>query len=65
MMAFKAKRWGTCGYCKEPINLGDEIIKLKIPVRIRVYYGRANSLVSHKDTNYGHAECAAKLEVAK
>ncbi len=65
MMAFKAKHWGTCGYCKEPINIDDDIEKLKAPVRIRVYHGRANSLVSYKDTNYGHADCAAKVEVAK
>ena len=64
-MAFKSKYHGTCGYCKEPINVGDEIVKLKTPKRIAVHYGRMNSKVYYKDTNYGHADCAAKLEVVK
>ena len=64
-MAFKAKHWGTCGHCKEPINIGDQIVKLKVPKRIAVHYGRMDSLVYYKDANYGHADCAAKLEVVK
>ena len=64
-MAFKSKYYGTCGYCKEPINIGDDIVKLKTPVRIPKYYGRMDSLVMFTDTNYGHADCAAKLEVVK
>lgn len=57
MMLFKAKHPGTCGCCKESINLGDEIVKLDTPARIRVYSGQRNQYVHYKTTNYGHAEC--------
>ena len=62
-MAFKAKHWGTCGYCKEPINLGDEIVKLRTPARVPTYTGPRNQYVSYTNANYGHAEC--QKETAK
>jgi hypothetical protein len=63
--SFKSKYAGTCGYCKKAINVGDDIVKLKTPVRLPRYYGPRNQYVSYDTVNYGHADCAAKLEVVK